>query len=77
MFDNSTVFSDIIYDPYVGFRQQRLKVVGWKTANWNGDYYAPGFVFDSAEVNCGMKLCRIIKGYFLQSISNTITCSRN
>ena len=51
LFDNNTVFSDIIYDPYVGFRQQRLKVVGWKTANWNGDYYAPGFVFDSAEVN--------------------------
>ena len=50
LFDNSTVFSDIIYEPYTGFRQQRLKLVGWKTANWNGDYYAPGFVFDSAEV---------------------------
>ena len=50
IFDNSTVFSDIIYDPYTGFRQQRLKLVGWKTANWNGDYYAPGFVFDAAQV---------------------------
>ena len=51
LFDNKTVFSDIIYDAYTGFRQERMKVVGWKTANWNGDYYAPGFVFDSAEVN--------------------------
>jgi hypothetical protein len=50
LFDNSTVFSDVIYDPATGFRQARLKVVGWKTGNWNGDYYAPGFVFDSANV---------------------------
>ena len=50
LFDNSTAFADIIYDPYTGFRQQRLKVVGWKTGGWNGDYYAPGFVFDSAQV---------------------------
>jgi hypothetical protein len=50
LFDNSTVFADIIYDPYTGFRQQRLKLVGWKTSGWNGDYYAPGFVFDAAQV---------------------------
>jgi len=50
LFDNKTVFADIIYDPSTGFRQQRLKVVGWKTGNWNGDYYSPGFVFDSAQV---------------------------
>ncbi len=50
LFDNSTVFADIIYDPYTGFRQQRLKLVGWKTGGWNGDYYAPGFVFDAAQV---------------------------
>jgi hypothetical protein len=50
LFDNSTVFSDIIYEPFTGFRQQRLKLVGWKTANWNGDYYAPGFMFDAAQI---------------------------
>ena len=50
LFDNSTAFADIIFDPYTGFRQQRLKLVGWKTSGWNGDYYAPGFVFDAAEV---------------------------
>ena len=51
LFDNKTVFSDIIYDPATGFRQQRLKLVGWKTGDWNGDYYSPGFVFDEAKVN--------------------------
>jgi hypothetical protein len=50
LFDNNTVFADIIYDPFTGFRQQRLKLVGWKTSGWNGDYYAPGFVFDAAQV---------------------------
>jgi hypothetical protein len=55
LFDNSTVFSDIIYDPYTGFRQQKLKLVGWKTAGWNGDYYAPGFMFDAAQVTYWLK----------------------
>jgi len=50
LFDNNTVFADIIYDPFTGFRQPRLKLVGWKTSGWNGDYYAPGFVFDAAQV---------------------------
>jgi hypothetical protein len=50
IFDNKTVFSDIVFEPFTGFRQQRLKLVGWKTAGWNGDYYAPGFVFDTAKV---------------------------
>lgn len=51
LFDNTTVFSDIIYEQSTGYRQERLKIIGWKTGNWNGDYYAPGFVFDKAEVN--------------------------
>ena len=55
LFDNSTVFSDIIYEPGTGFRQQRLKLVGWKTDGWNGDYYAPGFVFDAAQVTYWLK----------------------
>ena len=51
LFDNKTVFSDILLDLATGFRQERLKIVGWKTGSWNGDYYAPGFIFDSAQVN--------------------------
>ena len=51
LFDNKTVFNDIIYDSSTGFRQQRLKLVGWKTGEWNGDFSAPGFVFDSAKVD--------------------------
>ena len=55
LFDNKTVFNDILYDQSNGFRQQRLKIVGWKTSNWNGDYYAPGFIFDSGQVTYWVK----------------------
>ena len=55
LFDNSTVFSDIIYDPNTGFRQQRLKLVGWKTSGWYGDYYEQGFIFDAANVTYWIK----------------------
>jgi len=51
LFDNITVFSDIIYQLVTGFRQKRLKLIGWKTGDWNGDYYSPGFIFDEAKVN--------------------------
>jgi len=50
IFDNKTVFNDVIFETTTGFRQERLKLVGWKTGNWNGDYYSPGFVFDEAKV---------------------------
>jgi len=51
LFDNITVFSDIILQLETGFRQQRLKLIGWKTGNWDGDYYSPGFIFDEAKVS--------------------------
>ena len=51
VFDNLTVFSDILYELETGFRQQRLKLIGWKTGGWNGDYYSPGFIFDEAKIN--------------------------
>ena len=50
LFDNETVFSDVIYDPALGYRQERLKLTGFKTSDWNGDLYAPGFVFDEAKI---------------------------
>ena len=50
IFDNSTVFNDVIYRPELGNRQYRLKLVGQKTANWDGSLYAPGFVYNSGVV---------------------------
>ena len=49
--DNETSFKDTIYDIDIGARQERLKLVGFKTAGWQGDLYAPGFIIDRALVN--------------------------
>jgi hypothetical protein len=51
VFNNSTIFSDTIYDIETGYRQSRMKVSGFRTANWNGDFFSPGFVFDNVEVS--------------------------
>jgi len=50
LIDNTTVFNDTIYDPEVGYRQERLKVVGYRTDGWNGSLNIPGFVYDEAKV---------------------------
>ena len=50
IFDNTTQFNDIIYDPALGQRQYRLKLIGYKTGGWNGSLSAPGFVYNSTEV---------------------------
>lgn len=51
VFDNSTEFNDIIYTPETGNRQYRLKLVGQKTATWDGSLYAPGFIYTSGKVD--------------------------
>jgi hypothetical protein len=48
--DNTTVFNDTIYAPETGYRQERLKVVGYRTDDWNGNLNIPGFIYDQAEV---------------------------
>jgi hypothetical protein len=50
VFNNTTMFNDTIYDSKTGYRQKRIKLTGFRTANWNGDYYSPGFIFDEAKV---------------------------
>jgi hypothetical protein len=49
--DNTTVFNDVIYDQVQGYRQERIKVVGYRTSDWQGDFNIPGFVYDKAEVS--------------------------
>jgi hypothetical protein len=50
IFNNTTIFNDIIYKPETGNRQFRLKLVGNKTSNWDGSLYAPGFVYNNETV---------------------------
>ena len=50
LIDNKTVFSDVIYQPETGYRQERIKVLGYKSDNWNGGLNIPGFVYDDAKI---------------------------
>ena len=51
LFDNSTIFNDIIYQPSTGYRRDRIKISGYRSADWNGGLNIPGFVYDNAEIN--------------------------
>jgi hypothetical protein len=50
VFNNKTIFNDIIYAIDSGYRQRRLKLEGFRTAMWTGDFTSPGFVYDIAKV---------------------------
>ena len=46
--DNKTVFNDIIYDITPGYRQERIRALGYRTEKWTGGLNIPGFIYDSA-----------------------------
>ena len=48
--DNETIFADTIYNPISGYRQERIKTSGYRTADWNGTLAIPGFVYDQPNV---------------------------
>jgi hypothetical protein len=48
--NNTSRFNDVIYDIDTGYRQRRIRLIGFRTANWNGDYFSPGFIYDAAKV---------------------------
>jgi len=50
VFDNITEFSDLIYDPAYGYRQDRFKVLGYRTSDWAGRLEAPGYLIDLAII---------------------------
>ena len=51
VFNNFTVFNDTIYDIGTGYKQRRIKLSGFRTKNWNGDLFSPGFVYDNVEIS--------------------------
>ena len=48
LIDNKTDFNDNIYNPSTGYRQERIRVNGYRSDNWNGGLNIPGFVYDDA-----------------------------
>jgi hypothetical protein len=62
IFDNATVFNDIIYEPSLGNRQYRMKISGFKTREWDGSLYAPGFLINHRSVDQWLPITDYYKG---------------
>lgn len=50
LLDNTTVFNDVIYDLPAGYRQERIKVLGYRIDGWNGSLNIPGFLYDEVKI---------------------------
>ena len=50
LLDNKTQFNDIIYQKTTGYRQERIRVLGYRTDGWTGGFNIPGFVYDDAKI---------------------------
>ena len=66
VFDNTTVFNDVIYKPELGNRQFRLKLIGQKTADWDGSLSAPGFMYQSGTIDEWASGIDYLKGALVQ-----------
>ena len=50
LLDNTTVFGDVIYQPPTGYRQDRIRSLGYRTVDWDGSLNIPGFIYDEAII---------------------------
>jgi hypothetical protein len=48
--DNESIFADLIYYPATGARQNRVRLIGSTTQEWNGQLNAPGFILNQNNV---------------------------
>jgi hypothetical protein len=62
VFDNVTVFGDIIYNLITGLRQTRIAVRGTKSAAWNGTVNAAGFIYNQNNIKEWNKFTKYTKG---------------
>jgi hypothetical protein len=77
VFNNSTQFGDIIYNPIMGERQFRLKLVGSKTNEWTGVLSAPGFVYSSPNVDLWHQDTDYLKGDLVEYKGFYYTASKD
>ena len=62
VFDNNTVFNDVIYNLITGLRQNRIYLRGTKTAEWNGTVNASGFILNQDNVKDWETAIKYAKG---------------
>jgi hypothetical protein len=62
VFDNVTLFDDVIYNLVTGLRQNRIYTRGTKTAEWNGTVFASGFIYNQDNITEWTKEGKYTKG---------------
>lgn len=62
VFDNVTVFDDVIYNLISGLRQLRIIVKGVKSAEWNGTVNASGFIYNQDNIKEWNSASKYTKG---------------
>ena len=50
VFDNITLFNDVIYNLVSGLKQNRIYLRGTKSAEWNGTMFASGFIYNQDNI---------------------------
>ena len=50
LFNNTTQFDNLIYEPKINLRQRRFRLIGTRTKFWNGRFDAPGYLIQSDTI---------------------------
>jgi hypothetical protein len=85
LLDNETIFKDVIYNKAQGYRQERIKVLGYRSSNWDGSINIPGFILEDITIhdwkeNTDYSIGDIVKykrDYYvaLENVPGTLTLS--
>jgi hypothetical protein len=62
VFNNVTLFNDVIYNLTTGLRQNRITLRGTKTADWNGTIDAQGFILNQDNILEWNNITKYTKG---------------
>jgi hypothetical protein len=62
VFDNVTLFNDVIYNLVTGLRQNRINLRGTRTAEWNGTINASGFIMNQDNIQEWSRTKKYTKG---------------
>ncbi len=70
VFDNRSIFNDLIYDPATGARQTRLELSASTTVEWNGQLNAPGFLLNRDNIEEWQPFRKYAKGEIVRWKNN-------